>query len=762
MRIRNKMLLSNMVVGIIPVLLAIFIFTYALFSQAEKEVRKSLDVTLQELKTKIDDNMQKFRNYSYFFANSVIYPSENKMGQRGNYSVNINVDVYDLKMLEFTLNSNVVRREFSAQKPIGHFLTSDKQVSKMWKFMNQPQNNTGFKMSFPQVISNTVVMRNTALISYNSKKVGLSILSEILDADYLKALAAKYTDLVIFTESPKGQILFGDSGFNTNTVINTIKQVNLSKKKTYDVVELKGKKFYLSKIPLFETTKFRTLKNGKKVPIGRNTIATIGILYGFESVNKIAGMFQKIALIVFLIGAGFATLIAMIFAKTIAVPIMRLKEMAHEFQENLSQIPEPAKIKDEVQMLQKSLSEMADSIISKTEKLNKANEEIQALVEQQNGDYFLTSLLIKPLMTNTVQSEKIQIDFYVNEKKHFSFRKWEDAQLGGDICIAHPLKLQGKEYVAFANGDAMGKSMQGAGGALVLGVLFNSIIERVSSSPLEQNKTPEKWVEDTYNELQAVFEAFDGSMLMSGIFGLLDEETGKIVYFNAEHPWLVLYRNGKASFMENEEFIGRKIGTVGFAEFFLQTRQIQPGDILILGSDGRDDILLGMTEDGNRIINEDETLFLKQVEAAQGEINEIARQVESVGKLTDDFSLIRLAYRTNETSELFDKSIDAISEDAELLNSTRIKESIQKNFSSAVRKFKNGDYEVSRDLLLDIYNQSTEMRDNFKFLNVLGHVLYKLNETQDALKYWEMAARIEPDNQSLKHNIEVIQKDKKA
>jgi len=754
MRIRNKMLLSNMVVGIIPVILAIFIFTYALFNQAEKEAKKSLDVTLQELKSKIDDNMQKFRTYSYFFANSVIEPDADKMSQRSGYSVNISVDKYALKMLEFTVNSNIVRREFTAQRPMGRFLTTKEMAAKMWTFMNKPQNNSGFRMSFPEVIDNTVVMRNVALVNKGDKKFGMSILSEILDQEYLKALAAKYTDLVIFTETPKGGLIFGRPEFNTNTVRNVIKGVQLSKKKDYDIVSLDSKKFYLAKMPLFQTTKFKTLKNGKKVPMGRTTIATIGILYGFESVNKIAGMFRKIALIVFLIGAGFATFMAMIFARTIAIPIMRLKQMSHEFETDFSPIPEPDKIKDEVQMLQKSLYEMAGSIITKTNELNKANEEIQALVEQQNGDYFLTSLLIRPLMTNTVQSEKTSIDFYVNEKKKFSLRKWNE-QLGGDICISHNIKLQGKDYIVFVDGDAMGKSMQGAGGALVLGVLFNSIVERTLNSPLYQNKTPEKWVEDLYQELQSVFESFDGSMLMSGIFGLLEEESGKLVYFNAEHPWMVLYRNGRASFMENEEFIGRKIGTVGFAEFFLQTRQVQPGDVIILGSDGRDDVLLGMTEDGGRIINEDETLFLKHVEEGKGELPVIAKQVESMGKLTDDFSLLRIGYRENEKGEEdSSEKIDLIPEVTENISQT---ESIQTKFSSAVHEFKEGNYEIARDILLGLYNQAEEMRDNFKFLNIFGHVLYKLNENEEALKYWKMAIRIEPDNQSLRHNIQVIQ-----
>lgn len=51
------------------------------------------------------------------------------------------------------------------------------------------------------------------------------------------------------------------------------------------------------------------------------------------------------------------------------------------------------------------------------------------------------------------------------------------------------------------NGDAMGKSIQGAGGALVLGTVFNTILTR-SSISLHQNKKPEKWLEEAFLELQ--------------------------------------------------------------------------------------------------------------------------------------------------------------------------------------------------------------------------------------------------------------------
>ena len=50
----------------------------------------------------------------------------------------------------------------------------------------------------------------------------------------------------------------------------------------------------------------------------------------------------------------------------------------------------------------------------------------------------------------------------------------------------------------FLNADAMGKSMQGAGGALVAGAVFNSIIERTMLSPTVQNQYPERWLKNSF------------------------------------------------------------------------------------------------------------------------------------------------------------------------------------------------------------------------------------------------------------------------
>jgi nitrate/nitrite-specific signal transduction histidine kinase len=149
-------------------------------------------------------------------------------------------------------------------------------------------------------------------------------------------------------------------------------------------------------------------------------------------------------------------------------------------------------IKESQQQLQDYADNLEKKVEERTAELKQSFEEIKELKQQQDGDYFLTSLLIKPLGTNEVESEVTEIDFLVKQKKQFRFRHW-DMDIGGDICMASTITLNNKTFTVFLNGDAMGKSVQGAGGALVLGVIFRAFLARTKMIANEQKRYPEQW-----------------------------------------------------------------------------------------------------------------------------------------------------------------------------------------------------------------------------------------------------------------------------
>ena len=294
------------------------------------------------------------------------------------------------------------------------------------------------------------------------------------------------------------------------------------------------------------------------------------------------------------------------------------------------------KLNEEIEELNEGLEK---KVIQRTRELSQSLEEIKKLKIAQDGDYFLTSLLIRPLGKNKTSPNELKLDFVVRQKKEFEFRG-KKYDLGGDLCRAEEIYLQNKKMTVFFNADAMGKSMQGAGGALVMGSVFDAILERTKLNLDLQNLYPEKWLKLAFIELHKVFESFQGSMLVSIVLGIVENETGLLYFINAEHPFPVIYRDGKASFLA-EENIFQKLGSTLVENFiFVNTFQLQLDDIIIIGSDGRDDLI----PHGQSEIQFNPSMFLNLVEKAKGNIFQIVELLPSLGIITDDLSLLSIKY----------------------------------------------------------------------------------------------------------------------
>ncbi|MCE9500845.1 MAG: SpoIIE family protein phosphatase [Leptospira sp.] len=334
-------------------------------------------------------------------------------------------------------------------------------------------------------------------------------------------------------------------------------------------------------------------------------------------------------------------------------------------------------ISDAQEKLKDYANKLEEKVEERTRELQTTLEKVQELKTQQDGDYFLTSLLLRPLNMNKATSESIEVEFFSSQKKKFQFKEWKE-EIGGDVCMANSIELKERKYTVFVNADAMGKSLQGAGGALVLGSVFESIINRNRIAGATREIFPERWIKDAFLELHHVFETFDGSMLVSLVLGLIDDKTGFLYMINAEHPWTILYRDGKASFI-NTEITYRKLGTLGADDSIrIFTAQLFPGDILISGSDGRDDIMMP-GEEGEEFMNDDETLILSHVEKTGSDLLGIYSEIQSVGKLIDDITLVKISYKKDSDSDIQSLSFedDEICEQAKtFIRSGRLLEAI--------------------------------------------------------------------------------------
>lgn len=282
-------------------------------------------------------------------------------------------------------------------------------------------------------------------------------------------------------------------------------------------------------------------------------------------------------------------------------------------------------------------NENLESIISeRTQDLGEALNHVTRLEEMQQGDYLLMSLLLNPLTASDVRMGKLHASFYVEQKKKFSY-KGQSGEIGGDYTLFAPLQFKANraKWLFFFNGDAMGKSSQGAAGALICGVTLQSIMARFTDKkPI--NEKPEIWLRNVYRELDHIFSLFKGSMNMSAVLGLTNTVRGETYYINAEHPRLVLYRKKRAAFVEDAQRTPKLGSTTGSKAARVHYVHMKPGDMLFAGSDGKDDLEISGT------IDSDDERFTRIVEIANGDLGQMRVELDKIGARSDDFSLVRI------------------------------------------------------------------------------------------------------------------------
>ncbi|AFM11587.1 SpoIIE family protein phosphatase [Turneriella parva] len=295
-----------------------------------------------------------------------------------------------------------------------------------------------------------------------------------------------------------------------------------------------------------------------------------------------------------------------------------------------------AELERRIQYIRDTNENLETIISERTQDLGVALNHVTQLEEMQQGDYLLMSLLLNPLTASELKIGKLQASFYMEQKKKFNF-KGQSGEIGGDYTLFAPLLFKGTKtkWLFFFNGDAMGKSSQGAAGALICGVTLQSILARYKSE--SASVKPETWLRSVYRELDHIFTLFKGSMNMSAILGLTNTARGETYYINAEHPRLVLFRKGRARFVEDAQRTPKLGSTTGNKTARVHYVHMKPGDMLFAGSDGKDDLEIAGS------IESDDERFVKIVEAARGDLNKIRAEIDKAGARTDDLSLVRIS-----------------------------------------------------------------------------------------------------------------------
>lgn len=731
MKIRATMLFSNLVIGIVPVLLAIAIFSAVISLQAQKEVSSSLSFTIDELKNKIDLGMETYRNYTYFFAKSFREVNRESLSGLSGMPFAMQLSTYNIKIMEIAMSNEMLRRVFAEDNgqnslEMGRYVTSDEVVSNIWSVIERPVNNFDFRMTYPDVVSNTLVLRNVAVINNmeKSEKIGMAILSYPVNSEYLRGFVEDNPDLITFTVTSNGMVFSREDVVGPEE-IGKIKKASANMK-DYAIVSLKGQKFYFAKAPLYKQ------KN--------RVIAELGILYGFNRVNRVLLTFQTVAVIVFFLSIALATFIAVLFANRITVPILNLKALALQFQETMQPIPEPEVLNNEISLLQSTMSAMSGSIISKTDQIEETNRSLQ----KAN-----TVMKKELIMAQNIQEAIIPKVFPASNVVTLSGMYMPMEDLGGDFYDVYQIA-----------GNLMGLVIADVSGHGVPAALITMMAKVSFATHTSATSTSDEVVRIVNANLCKAILDVDNYLTV--FYGILDLDHMELEYTNAGHNDVYIFRkNGEMLSLRSQTcFIGKIEDMVVTSDRV----KLEIGDRIVMYTDG---IPEARNADGNFYTYE------RFIELLQNHTDESPHDlVETVRHSIDEFrgsqppsddiTILIVDVISDGAGAKIDLGV-AMEREMEEMGSrqnlaTRF-QALDKLFKEALESFKAGDHVQALQILeLELYGKYNRKKDNFKVMNLLGHVYYRMGRVDDCIRIWQEALALYPDNGELMLNLDIVQR----
>lgn len=546
MKIGNRMILNNLLVGSIPVLLSVLIFILVFRLQWENSIKNRLETEIAEFKKKIETEADKFYMYSFFMSDSISINYRDSYLESGDIFVNMGFAnrsfVYNtinsglIKNLEVSVKDKIISR-YPMNIYYTAFETSDKMAQDMWDFMNRPDLTRFFRMTFPMLVSNILVLRSCSYIMdmENSTRLGLTIASFPVDNNLLSEFNKNKLEAIIYTETTNGYV-FSTSQLENTSLPSQLKKIDFSSESRFAKVNIENTGEYYVMQKSGYTKNIKT--NGKFV---RQKIADLGVMYSAEELDSQMASFLQIALLIFFSIAVAVTVVAIYSAKRITVPISDLGNMVIKFRSDFTPVNMPEKIDDEISMLHASFSDMSMEI---------------------NMDFGQASTVQKSILTSeTIYSAigKLEIDI-----RYLPM----NGKISGDYYDISPL-ANGIASVMIA--DVSGHGTQAALSTMQLHVLNRDTLD--ISNPHERLE---------YIDYLLVHELNSKNFFTCFLVNIFD---GKIQYSSGAHCDQYLIKPKKKKIIELSTD-GMLMGVLQQNEFCTREEKIEKGDILILFTDG--------------------------------------------------------------------------------------------------------------------------------------------------------------------------------
>lgn len=363
------------------------IFLAVLKHQADTYIRRTLTDTIEQFKFNLEAEMNKFRDYSFFISREALNIFRNaKGGNLSSYNSQVTANRYKLRMFELFLADELVYRDMYSWKD-NIYSMSQPVASEIWATLMNPLYTRHFKMSYPDIVSNVLVIRNCSIIYDEARdsKYGFAAVTTPVDNDFLKDFGYQSQDQVIVILSAQG-VEFSNNDFNLPEIKQQILDAQFDRR-PYTILKLgKFGRYYYYQENLYSSSRMVNKK------METQAIAEVGLLLHHESVNQQISTLFKVIGVIFLLVLGLIGTVSYLFSRNIIPPIMHLKAEVEKFQKNLVPVSEPKQIDDEISMLHSSFSDMSHTVIRKSDDLTVALTELALANEQLSNMTILDGL----------------------------------------------------------------------------------------------------------------------------------------------------------------------------------------------------------------------------------------------------------------------------------------------------------------------------------------------------------------------------------
>ncbi len=204
-------------------------------------------------------------------------------------------------------------------------------------------------------------------------------------------------------------------------------------------------------------------------------------------------------------------------------------------------------------------------------------------------------------------------------------------EVGGDFYCVFPV---GNNKMVFAIGDVSGKSVPAA----LFMARACTLLESVGSDEHSPSQIMHK-------VNQALCRNNDECMFVTIGCGVLDTQNGELNYASAGHdPPVLIRQDGSVSILDISG--GPLIGIYESAEFALSTTQLQPGDSLLLYTDG---ITEAFNSDGEMFTDKRliETLSVNTAQTSDALVESLIQKVDDFctdAEQSDDITVVAVSY----------------------------------------------------------------------------------------------------------------------